>query len=241
MSKPTLLKPTTEIDNSKSVANNFLTLHERQLAYYQKRNEIFNNPNYNFSKNLRNIPKIRYKSKLKKTLYKAIDSTMLQDSEDDRVFLSVKIGNEFVNGLVDSGANITCLGNDSLDFIKRNNFEIIPLNATLKTAGGNKKDILGYVDVPIVFRKVTANFPIFIAPDLKQKLYLGTNFIRHFQLAPLLFPSTNISELSVVDPNKHSLSSAEEKMLSEIVSLFPSSETLGLGKTDFETHIIDTG
>lgn len=228
------------LDHKQIVPKPRLTLHERQLAYYKRRDEIFNAPDSS-SQNSGKIPNIRFQSREKRSLFKAIDSTLLQDSEDDRVFLSVKIGNENLQGLVDSGANITCLGSGSIEFLERNNFTLVPLNASLKTAGGNTKDIIGYINVPLIFRKSSTNFIVFVAPDLKQKLYLGTNFIRHFQLAPSLFPSYSISEISDVNPNKHSLSPAEEKLLTETISLFPSSEKLGLGRTDIETHVIDTG
>lgn len=215
-----------------------LTLHEKQIAYFKKRNEIFNDLKPSSSKK---IPIIRYKSKQKRNFFKAIDSTLLQDSQDDRVYLSVKIGNEYLNGLVDSGANITCLGNGSIEFLERNDLKLIPLSASLKTAGGNVNEIIGYVDVEISFQKKTGTFSVFVAPDLKQSLYLGTNFIRHFQLAPALFPSHHISEISVSDPNRHSLSVADDEILLQTISLFPSSEKLGLGKTSLETHTIDTG
>lgn len=141
-----------EITSKNSKPN--LSLHERQIAYYKKRNEIFNGSSFS---NSNKILKIRFKSRQKRKFFKAIDSTLLQDSEDDRGFLSVKIGAEYLNGLVDSGANITCLGNGSIDFLELNNFEIIPLNASLRTAGGNSKDIIGYVNVEITFRKSTSN------------------------------------------------------------------------------------
>ncbi|KAL5282336.1 hypothetical protein ACFFRR_005482 [Megaselia abdita] len=69
------------------------TLHERQVAYYKRRSEIFrkNEPPTPNSK----VPKIRQKSREKRKMYEAIDSTLLQESEDDRVFLRVKIGNDF--------------------------------------------------------------------------------------------------------------------------------------------------
>lgn len=215
-----------------------LSLQERQTAYYKRRQEIFDqvdptSPN--------NIPKIRQKAKDKHKLYKAIETTQLDDSEDDRVFIKVKIGDEYILGLVDSGANITCLGKNCLEFLKRNGLTYTPLKADLKTAGGNVKTIDGYIRVPIHYSKYSTDLTIFLAPDLQQDLYLGTNFIRYFQLAPNLFPPHRISEISVTDPNRHCLSDSENRMLSEVLARFPSSETFGLGKTSLETHHIDTG
>lgn len=126
--------------------------------------------------------------------------------------------------------------------MKRNDLNYTPLNASLKTAGGNTQNIVGFINVPICFRKASHSFNVFIAPDLQQSLYLGTNFVRHFQLAPSLFPlSIDISEISVPDPNRHVLSDSEAQVLAEVIAQFPSSSVLGLGKTHLETHNIDTG
>lgn len=174
-------------------------------------------------------------------MYKAIESTRLCENSDsdDRAYLKVKIGKDFIIGLVDSGANITCLGKDALKFLEANSLTYTPIKGSLKTADGEQKPLLGYLKTTISYRKQCANFTIFIAPDLSQSLYLGTDFIRYYQLAPLLFPML-VSEISQPDPNKHLLTTLQEQQLAEVTSLFPSSEVLGLGKTHLEFHTIDT-
>lgn len=239
---PTADIPQNSPDCKKTISagiNPHLSFHERLLAYHKKREEIFgpNDPKTSRSK----IPRIRQKAQENRKIYKAIDSSTLNDAEDDRVFLQIKIGNESITGLVDTGANVTCLGKGCLEFLERNRLTYTPLKASLKTAGGNQKNILGYIKAPIHFRNASNDFTIFLAPDLQQSLYLGTNFVRHFQLAPSLFPPISISEISVPDPNRHILSSSEHELLTEVIATFPSSETLGLGKTSLETHNIDTG
>lgn len=216
-----------------------MSFHERETAYYQKRKEIFDQSATETHE--KKIPKIRQKAKEKHQLYKSIESSILTDHEDDRVYIQVKIGKELLTGLVDTGANITCLGKGCLDFLKRNEIDFIPLDASLKTAGGNHKNIVGYLKIPIHFRKSMTTFTVFLAPDLQQSLYLGTNFIRHFQLAPSLFPPHGISEISVDHPNRHVLTDSQNQVLREVVASFPSSEIFGLGKTHLETHSIDTG
>lgn len=155
----------------------------------------------------------------------------------------MKIGNEHLKGLVDSGANVTCLGQGALDFIKRNDVPITKLNASLRTADGNSKLIVGFAKLSIVFKNSSQIFNVFIAPELSQELYLGTDFIRFFQLAPALFPLHHVSSLSVTetDPNQVQLSISDQKLLSDVIQQFPSSEILGLGKTHIESHHIDTG
>lgn len=182
------------------------------MAYHKKRQEIFNEPSKTAG-----VPKIRLKAKFKKSLRKSIETTLFDESSDDRVYLQVKIGDEYLKGLVDSGANVTCLGRGGLEFLKRNGLEFTSMDASVKTAGGNKKVIVGYLKVPIVFRKSFTEFVLFVAPDLQQELYLGTDFIRFFQLAPDLFPPAAISELSL-DANKHILTDCQETLLKEVIA-----------------------
>lgn len=65
-----------------------LSFQERERAYYLKRQEIFSESKPIASKK---IPKIRQKAKLKHEIFRNLDSTLLDESEDDRVFLKVKI------------------------------------------------------------------------------------------------------------------------------------------------------
>lgn len=212
-----------------------LSLHARQVAYYKKREEIFNKPSASSTA----VPKIRFEAKFKKELHRSIETTSLDESSDDRVFLQVKLGDEHLKGLVDSGANVSCIGRGGVEFVERNGLKITKIDASVKTAGGSKKLIVGYIKIPIHFRKLSKEFTLFIVPDLQQELYLGTDFIRFFQLAPDLFPPAVISEISL-DHNKHNLTDTQQHLLKEAIACFPSCETLGLGKTHLEVHTIDT-
>lgn len=220
----------------------FPSLHEKLTNYYKRREEIFNSNDNSFKEP--KILKTRRKFKEKSQFYKAIESSTLQDFSnncDDRTFLQVTIGGNYsLLGLVDSGASITCLGKNSLEFLSKNSLIYTPLKASVKTAGGNSKPIVGYIKTSITFRGKTEKFTIFIIPELLQDLYLGIDFIRKFKLAPDLFPIINISELSNNNTSKHELSISEEVELTKVLNMFPNSEILGLGKTHLEFHTIDT-
>lgn len=142
---------------------------------------------------IQKVPKIRLKAKEKRKLHKSIESTLLQEN-DDRVYLRVQIGEENVSGLVDSGANITCLGKGALEFLARNNLKITPMDATLRTAGGNSKLIVGFVRSLINYRSSSFEFNIFVAPDLVQPLYHRVDFIKVFNLAISLLPKSQSSQ-----------------------------------------------
>lgn len=168
-----------------------------------------------------------------------MESSVVNEEGDDRPYLKVKLGDTELIGLVDSGCNIVCLGKGSLKLLESLHISYTPLESSLKTAGGSCKTVIGFIRQEIIYNKRSQEFTIFICPELQQKLYLGANFIRAFNLAPMLFPP-RIEELLPNDPNKHELSDAENMILLNVFSKFPSSEILGLGKTYLEEHHIDT-
>lgn len=68
-------------------------------------------------------------------------------------------------------------------------------------------------------------------------LYLGIDFWKAFGIAP------QIEEITSTDPdysNTHTLNSKQASLLAEVVSMFPSSDVDGLGKTPLIQHSIDT-
>lgn len=109
---------------------------------------------------------------------KSIESSTIDESVDDRPYVKVKLGETEIIGLVDSGCNIVCLGKGSLQLLNTLNISYSPLKSSLKTAGGNSKSVLGFIKMPIYFNNQSHEFTIFVCPELQQKLYLGSNFIR---------------------------------------------------------------
>lgn len=217
------------------------TFHERLTAYYKARDRIFNETLSvpSISKVSPKILKLRSNHRIKKTNLKTVESSVINELGDDRPYLKVKIGDTEIIGLVDSGCNIVCLGEGSLKLLRSLNISYTPLESSLKTAGGNSKPVLGFIKQSISFNKSTQEFTIFVCPDLQQQLYLGTNFIRAFHLAPMLFPP-RVDELMLNDPNRHDLSEEENRLLMNVITTFPSSEIHGLGRTYLEEHNIDT-
>lgn len=217
------------------------SLHEKLTHYYATRKRIFEESSS--LKESLNIPskinKMRLKSKLKKSHKLLINSSILNDLSDDRAFFNIKIGEIEIKGLIDSGCNLTCLGKGGIEFVNRLNINFISEEIPLQTAGGNCKTIVGYFIHPITFKNITKEFTIFICPELRQNLYLGTNFIKAYNLAPQIFPCT-FDEIDACDPNRHNLTPEESNRLLCVINQFPSSEVLGLGRTHLEEHVINT-
>lgn len=139
--------------------------------------------------------------------------------------------------MLDSGANITCLGNNGLDFLNKTGLRLIPFHASVQAANGSSVPIIGRVKCNICFKGVVRQVLLFVAPKLKQSLYLGSDF---FDLFDLWHPS--VAEIaSITDDNSHPLTPEEELTLNSVIHSFPSFEIRGLGKTSLVQHRIDTG
>lgn len=230
----------SETQNLNSIFPNGQTLddilHEKLLYYHEARDRIFQTPTSS------KIQKLRQTSKEKKELKKMISSSIVNEFADDRAYAKVEINGESIMGLIDTGANITCLGRNALDFLEKCQLKLISLSSDVQTADGTKRTIKGFCKAQIKFQNEAKEISLFVAPDLDQPLYLGTNFIKMYNLAPKIFPPALISEVSSVnkDPKKHILTPLEQRQLEEIIDMFPRSD-FGLGSTSLTEHVIDTG
>lgn len=192
------------------------------------------------------ILKCRERFRKRKQYYKLLESTILHDS-DDRPFVKVEIFNDSIVGLLDSGANVSVLGVNCLEFLERNNISYSPIKSSLSVANGSRQNILGFCKIPIHFKGVTKEILFYLVPSLNQQAYFGTNFWKEFALAPDIIPT--VSSLQDISTSAHSKSAtkfhdltAEQKLVLEKVILqFPSYEKQGLGCTDLLEHNIDTG
>ena len=191
------------------------------------------------------IFKCRLRFKKRKCFRKLIESTFIQDL-DDRPFAKVKIFDKNVIGLLDSGANVSVLGKNSLDFLKSINASYKMIKSIIRTASNTKQDVIGFCTLPVCFKGVKKDIDFYIVPSLHQEAYFGTNFWREFAIAPdIISPvSFNIAELSSdhrANENFHNLSPEEKLILEQTILQFPSYEKLGLGCTDILEHHIETG
>lgn len=187
------------------------------------------------------ILKCRARYRKRKHFRKILESTLIHGS-DDRPFAKVKVLNESLIGLLDSGANVSVLGKFCLDFLQKLNIPFKTLKSSIKTASNTKQDVIGFCTLPILFKGVTRNIDFYLVPSLAQEAYFGKNFWREFALAPHIVPF--VSELSCEHPdnnNFHNLSPEEKLEFEKIVQEFPSYEKLGLGCTNLLEHHIDTG
>lgn len=87
-------------------------------------------------------------------------------------------------GLLDTGANISCIGGELAlnDFSKFSN--ISKCKSNVRTADGNLQNVNGWIEVDVTFKGETRPLKIFIIPSIAQKLILGIDFCKAFNLIP---------------------------------------------------------
>lgn len=165
---------------------------------------------------------------------------------DARPHATVSLHGVHLLGLLDSGASISCLGQNSLHRVEQLGLKMKKIYQTVHTADGSAQTVLGFVDVCLEFKGKSRTVRLYIIPSLKQELYLGIDFWREFGLAP-----TMIEEIDGVSqgaqPKQHSetkqhvLSEEQSAELESVKRGFLTSDLVGLGKTSHIRHRIDVG
>lgn len=216
------------------------SLHERQVEYYAARNRIFATPNPTVSNR---IARIRKRKKNRKNILKSIEATTLCCSDDPRPYAMVKIFEENMLGLLDSGASISCLGVGGEDFLSQHKVPFTRFTSNVRTADGQNQPIIGKFVANITYKNITKPIDIFIVPSLQQKLYLGINFWKAYNIAPHLISEMSLPDISFDNFASEMRELSEEDLckLKTTISMFPSYAKLGLGRTTLEEHEIDTG
>lgn len=157
---------------------------------------------------------------------------------DTRPYAEVTINGVKIRGLLDSGASVTCIGQDALKLAKRIGMKVKRVGSTVKTADGADQPIIVYIDAPTEFNNVTKAIRFYLIPSLSQTLYLGCDFWYAFGLLPIIVEELDKS--TEVDPNIHVLAAADQQRLEEVKKMFPSSDSEGLGCTSLLQHNINT-
>lgn len=189
------------------------------------------------------ILKCRIRFKKRKEIRKLLESTILS-GPDDRPFVKVDIFDKNIVGLLDSGANVSVLGKNCLEFIKDFNVPFRQMKSSVGTANGSRNSVIGYCQLPVTFRGVTKTIIFYLSPSLTQEAYFGVDFWKMFALAPDIIPPTpsiTVNSISLDQSKFHSLTPEQQLLLDKTILQFPSYEKLGLGCTDLVEHHIDTG
>lgn len=168
----------------------------------------------------------------------AVIEELLNES-DKRPFVNVSINGLEIRGLLDSGAGISCLGNDAFVTLHKLGLTWKSISSKVQTASGQHQEIKGYVDVAVTYAGSSNPIRFYIVPSLKQNLYLGIDFWVAFDLLPKL--EEVVIPVPESDSKMHNLNQEQRLRLDKVINTFPSSHKEGLGKTTLLTHKIDVG
>lgn len=225
------------------------SLHERYLNYIKVRQRIFDqsdSENLN-TKSFQKLKAYRIRSRLKRNINKIIAS-IERTPTDNRPFCKIFIENVELLGLLDSGANVSVLGKNSLEFVSKLNKKIVNLSSQVSTSDGSKQEIVGSVELQVKFKDKIQLHKFLIVPALKQEVYLGFDFWKAFGIAPELHTSEVCEIETTLEPSLsnpeidiHTLTPEQSSKLNYVKTLFPSSIKQRLGRTHLLTHRIDTG
>ena len=179
---------------------------------------------------------VKKQRKLCKNFISSIDKL----ENDIRPFIPITIFDMTLLALLDSGANISCISGSAAKQFLNKNISYKKLNESVETASGRKFPIIGSVSTNISFQNTSKMIELFIIPDLQQDVYLGADFFLKFSLMKKLIESFSLEQDSTVKtPNMHSLNFKDQNQLDHIISMFPSFEQNGLGKTHLLQHKIE--
>lgn len=161
-------------------------------------------------------------------------------SSDPRPYVTFVVKDRPINALLDSGSTISILATGAVELLNSLQITYRKLPSIVKTADGTPNQVLGYVDLDILYLDKSDRIRFFIVPSLKGQAYLGIDFWSKFQIAPHLVSAIS-SSLSETSSKRHPLSLAQQSQLKEVMSSFPSYSKDGLGRTSVLEHEIDVG
>ncbi|KNC33715.1 hypothetical protein FF38_03145 [Lucilia cuprina] len=223
----------------------------------QKRKEIFECNaliSMPIRKQKRSTLRIRSFYKTRKLFSKYKVSAIINNNNDKRYYASVKFLSFKELGLLDTGANISCIGSELAAYNFSQFKEFVPSKSCVKTADGRLQKVIGFMFVDVTFQNMTRKLKILIIPTITQKLILGLDFWKAFNLAPEIFGNVvyasgkeNPQEISKdislsTDSNlEYPLTPTQRQQLATIIEFFPNFEKQGLGRTSLIEHTIDVG
>lgn len=108
----------------------------------------------------------RYKRRKRKR--QEIAAAMLYEGDDNRFYTRISIGGHTIEGLLDSGATVPCLGKGSVGFVRLEDVEVPPFYSI----------ILGRVNTTIAFNKKSQAIVLYLVPSLSRELFLGVDFMK---------------------------------------------------------------
>lgn len=241
-----------------------LPYHKRYEIYMTRRNAIFSEPEIalvSIKKPKRSTLRYRKYFHLKKMARKLLISAIISNPTDKRLYAQVSFLEFCEYGLLDTGANISCIGAELANHPFHRYANFVKCKSMVRTADGKSQEVKGWIEVDISFKGQTKSIKLFIIPNISCRLILGIDFWKSFDLVPniigsidvfqtpsnpvvpLVFPeSKNDVKLdSATNDHYYPLTSDQRSKLDVVISMFPNFEKQGLGRTNLIRHKINIG
>lgn len=235
------IKPDTE-------TKSFKPYHERVRDYIVLRSKLFSDPQLGkdiIRKYKRSTVRMRNFYKKIRNVQRKVISSIVNSEVDGRLYAEVYLLNKSELGLLDTGANISCIGKDlaTTDFSQTTGFHKI--NSHVKTADGKEQNVIGFIELKVKYKNLIKEMIFYIVPTLKQRLILGLDFWKKFGLMNGFISNNSLQSVNnhveSIEGESYPLTFKQQQQLEVVKSLFPNFETDGLGKTSLLTHSIDVG
>lgn len=160
--------------------------------------------------------------------------------------MTAKIGHIPVTALLDSGANVTVLGNRGIALLK--NLKLIPSSTTatqITTADGATQTVIGSLNVPISLNGISKIFSVVLVPSVRHTLILGVDFCRAFGIS-INFKTGSFSTRGDICTlnglsGSDQLTQSQRQALNNVIQKYQELGSKGLGRTPLVEHVIDTG
>lgn len=176
-----------------------------------------------------------------------LNPLFVENSSSQRPFITVRIGNQDIVALLDSGADRSVIGAKGLSLLKSLNFDVFKATKiTVTTADGKPQKIMGSARLPINLKGNLKFLEVLVIPSIKHNLILGVDFCQAFGIS-IDFKKSSwssrdkeyvLDSVNVIN-DVETLSESQKLKLASVTDLFKN--LTGLGKTDLVEHRIDTG
>lgn len=134
-----------------------------------------------------------------------IMSLVVNIENDIRPYLNIFVLGWKLNGLLDTGASCSILGEGCMNLISKLGISPNKIQKKVKTADGTFHDVNGFVYLPITFNDQVKVLPVSLVPTLKKNLILGMDFFKLFKL-----------EINIPTESINSIENFVEPMLPEV-------------------------
>lgn len=161
---------------------------------------------------------------------------------ENRPHASVCIFDKQINGLLDSGANVTVVGNGAENLFQDFEIEKYKQKSFVKTADGTKLQARESILLPIKFNNQVKYIQALIIPEISKALILGMNFWHAFGISPVIdqINSIEIEQAKEMTLNSK-LTDQQKEKLAKLLRKFEYAGKNKLGRAHIIKHKIDIG